>query len=146
MTEPSELARTLREARSRRGLSQVELARLLGLTQTTVSRAERGADIHLSTLIQIARGLGLELLLVPRSLVPAIDQIAVSSREPLDVFDPDTNDVYHEDVADGLEDRLSGTARPARTRRAGARKVDADDSQPAERSGDDQPDQQEQQR
>lgn len=65
----TELAAARREAR----LSQRALGRKIGLAQSHVSKIERGAvDPQLSNLLEIARALGLELMLVPRRLVPAV--------------------------------------------------------------------------
>ena len=71
----SDISRAIRGERRARGVSQAALAAKLGLRQGTISRAEQGADIHLNTLMQIARALDLELLLVPRRLVPAVQAV-----------------------------------------------------------------------
>ena len=68
----SDIAGTLRGARRAAGLSQQELARLGGLPQSQISRAERGEDIRLSTLRDISRGLGLEAVLVPVKSLSAV--------------------------------------------------------------------------
>jgi len=50
------------------------VASIAGATQAALSRIERGlADPSLSTVLEIAHALGLELRLVPRQLVPAVD-------------------------------------------------------------------------
>lgn len=50
------------------GLSQVELAQKLGVTQGTISRAERGnGDIRLGTLLELTRALDLDLVVIKRS-------------------------------------------------------------------------------
>jgi transcriptional regulator with XRE-family HTH domain len=62
----------LREARESQGLSQVELGKRLGVTQSQITRIERGAsDIRLSTLVETAHALGLEPMLIPKPLLPA---------------------------------------------------------------------------
>jgi len=68
----SDIAGTLRDARRAAGLSQQELARLGGFPQSQISRAERGEDVRLSTLRDIARGLGLEAVLVPVKSLSAV--------------------------------------------------------------------------
>jgi HTH-type transcriptional regulator / antitoxin HipB len=68
----AQFGEVLRNARVAKRVSQAELALGLGVTQTTISRAEAGRDMKLGTLVQIARALDLEPLLVPRALVPAI--------------------------------------------------------------------------
>ena len=67
-----QIARQLREAREVRGISQRELSERIGLTQSQISRFEGGrADLRLSSLVELGRGLGLEVMLVPRKSVPA---------------------------------------------------------------------------
>ena len=69
-----ELTAQLAAARQQAGLSQREAARLVGITQAALSRIERGnADPSLSTALETAHALGLELRLVPRQLIPAVD-------------------------------------------------------------------------
>lgn len=59
--------------RHRIGLSQEAAARRAGLTQTYLSKVERAKiDPRLSTLQDIARAQGLELMLVPSEAVPAV--------------------------------------------------------------------------
>ena len=66
----------LKEARKAKGLNQTELGRRVGLPQSHISKIERGQiDIKLSSLIELARALDLELTLVPRKLVPAVKSI-----------------------------------------------------------------------
>ncbi len=83
------LRRTLREARTAASLSQFELGRKVGLTQNDISRIENGKqDPRTFTLLQLSRALGLELMLVPRAMVPAIRSIlrgagAGGERRPL---------------------------------------------------------------
>lgn len=59
-----DVAGWIRRVRVRAGLSQTELARLLGTKQPVVSRWESGRDEpRLSTLSRIARACGLRLVL-----------------------------------------------------------------------------------
>ena len=76
--EFAQFGQVLRNARVAKRMSQAELALELGVTQTTISRAEAGRDLKLGTLVEIARALDLEPLLLPRSLVPAIRTIVGS--------------------------------------------------------------------
>lgn len=63
-------------ARRGAGLNQKALAAKIGADQSYVSKVERGAvDPQASTLIELARALGLELMLVPRQLVPAVQAL-----------------------------------------------------------------------
>ncbi|MGE0152100.1 MAG: helix-turn-helix domain-containing protein [Reyranellaceae bacterium] len=71
------IAKALREARLRKGLSQRALGERAGVPQGHISRIEAGAvDLRLSSLIELARTLDLELALVPRAAVPAVQSIA----------------------------------------------------------------------
>ncbi|MBB4212849.1 helix-turn-helix protein [Rhodothalassium salexigens DSM 2132] len=66
----------LKAAREARGLSQRALAERVGLPQSHISKIERGGvDIQLSSLTELARALELELKLVPRKAVPAVESI-----------------------------------------------------------------------
>ncbi len=66
----------LKKAREAKGLSQRELGSRTGVPQSHISKIENGGtDIRLSSLIEIARALDLDLKLVPRKAVPAVDSI-----------------------------------------------------------------------
>lgn len=70
------IADRLKQAREEKGLSQRALADLTGLPQSHISKIESGGvDIRLSSLIEIARALELELELVPRPALPAVQAI-----------------------------------------------------------------------
>ena len=70
----------LKVAREEKGLSQRELSARAGVPQAHISKIENAAvDLKLSSLVELARVLGLELMLVPRSLVPAVQTIAASA-------------------------------------------------------------------
>ena len=51
----------IRELRERRGLSQKEVADLMGVTQPVYSRLEARGDSLISTLDRLAAALGVEL-------------------------------------------------------------------------------------
>lgn len=76
MLMPSELQPVIAElaaARREAKLSQSGLGRKVGLAQSHLSKIERGTvDPQLSNVIEIARALGLELVLVPQRLLPAV--------------------------------------------------------------------------
>ena len=62
------------------GLSQRELSSKSGVSQAQISKFENGAvDLRLSSLVALFRTLGLELELVPRKSVPAVQSIARST-------------------------------------------------------------------
>ena len=55
---------TLRELRRARKLTQVRMAKVLGITQDSVSRLERRSDLLLSTLRKTVKAMGGNLSLV----------------------------------------------------------------------------------
>lgn len=66
----------LKAARERKGLTQRALAKQAGVPQGHISRIENGTvDLRLSSLIALARVLDLELALVPRKALPAVQSI-----------------------------------------------------------------------
>lgn len=73
-----EIAATLKEARTKKGFSQRLLGKKVGLPQSHISKIEQGkVDLQTSSLIQLARVLDLELVLVSRthlSLVEALNR------------------------------------------------------------------------
>lgn len=74
---------TLRQARLDKGLTQAQLAELLQIGQSYLSQVERGKhDIKASTLIEWARVLELELMLVPRQQAPAVSYLIRSDKSP----------------------------------------------------------------
>lgn len=76
MPRPNHIATLLRDAREMKGISQRELSALSGVRQSQISRIEQGAvDLRLSSLVELARALDLELTLVPRRAVPAVQSI-----------------------------------------------------------------------
>jgi transcriptional regulator with XRE-family HTH domain len=79
-------AQSLRQARLHKGWSQRDLAGKAGIPQAHISRIESGAvDLKLSTLVELARLLDLELFLAPRPSIPAVEAVireAAASRWP----------------------------------------------------------------
>ncbi|WP_303672901.1 helix-turn-helix domain-containing protein [Vampirovibrio chlorellavorus] len=72
----NELIQILSRARKRIGLSQAALGQKLGMPQSHISKIEKGeVDLRLSSLIDMARLLGLDLLIVPRELTPVIQSL-----------------------------------------------------------------------
>ena len=83
----------LKSARVAKGLSQQALGRRTGVPQSHVSKIENGgADIRLSSLVELARALDLDLRLIPRKAVPAVDGI-VRSTAPTVVATPAARDL-----------------------------------------------------
>src|ERR1035437_7471923 len=80
---PDALRRNLVEARKTRGWSQAELGRRVGLPQVHISGIETGKVMpRYNTLLDLVRVLGYDLLLVPRSLVPAVQSLIRDCRQP----------------------------------------------------------------
>ena len=74
------IARTLKAAREARGLSQRELSAKSSVPQGHISKIENGAvDLRVSSLVALARVLNLDLILVPRKAVSAVQSIVRSS-------------------------------------------------------------------
>lgn len=69
----------LANARKAKALTQTELGSRLGLPQSYISRLESGRlDIRLSTAIEIARYLGLEIMMIPSSLTPLVNSLLLN--------------------------------------------------------------------
>lgn len=63
----------LQRARKAKKLSQNEMGQLLHLPQSHISNIEKGkTDLQLSNLENIAHLLGLEVMLVPKAMVPYV--------------------------------------------------------------------------
>ena len=88
---PDDLRRELIEERHRRGWSQAELGQRLGLPQMHISAIETGKIVpRFDTLLDLVRVLDRDLLLVPRTLVPAVQALIRDQRRP--DRDSDTGD------------------------------------------------------
>ena len=71
-----QILKNLKRARKAKGLSQRELSAKSGVPQSHISKIENGAvDLRVSSLVALARTLDLELELVPRKTVPAVQSI-----------------------------------------------------------------------
>jgi transcriptional regulator with XRE-family HTH domain len=74
-----DIIKTLKQAREAKGLSQRALSERTHVPQSHISKIESsGTDIRLSSLIELARALDLELKLVPRKAVPAVETVVRS--------------------------------------------------------------------
>jgi transcriptional regulator with XRE-family HTH domain len=86
---PVDLREKLKEARINRGWGQRDLGDKIGLPQPHISAIESGAVVpRFDTLLDIIRVLELDLLLVPRSLVPAVQSLIRAQKEPESVEKP----------------------------------------------------------
>jgi transcriptional regulator with XRE-family HTH domain len=70
------LGAAIKKARQAAALSQRELSAKSGVPQAQISKFENGAvDLRVSSLVSIARALGLEMELVPQKALPAVHAI-----------------------------------------------------------------------
>lgn len=77
--EVEALAATLKSERERKGLSQRDLSTRSGVPQSHISKIETaGVDLRISSLAALANALDLEIALVPRKAVPAVQSISRS--------------------------------------------------------------------
>lgn len=93
MYSTEDIARSIRQAREAKGLTQRALSEKTGLAQNHISRIETGStDLQLSTLLELARALDMEMMLVPRNAVPAaqglIRNLEARGRASLDLDKP----------------------------------------------------------
>jgi transcriptional regulator with XRE-family HTH domain len=73
---PADMRSELKDARRKRGWSQVELGQRSGLPQMHISGIESGKIVpRFDTLLDLVRVLDYDLLMVPRSLVPAVQAL-----------------------------------------------------------------------
>src|SRR5215475_7225450 len=80
---PADLREQIKEARMKRGWGQRELGSVIGLPQPHISAIESGVIVpRFDTLLDMVRVLDLDLLLVPRSLVPAVQSLIRAHNEP----------------------------------------------------------------
>jgi transcriptional regulator with XRE-family HTH domain len=80
---PEDVRRDLAAARQNRGWSQAEIGRRVGLPQVHISGIETGKVVpRFNTLLDLVRVLDYDLLLVPRSLVPAVQGMIRDQRLP----------------------------------------------------------------
>jgi transcriptional regulator with XRE-family HTH domain len=68
-----EIGRLLKQARLAASLTQEQIAEMAGISRPRYRDIETGtAAARATTLINIARALGLEMMLIPQSMIPAI--------------------------------------------------------------------------
>jgi transcriptional regulator with XRE-family HTH domain len=71
-----QMAMDLKTARIAKGLSQRALSKRAGVPQSHISKIENGGvDLRVSSLVEIARALDLEVTLVPRKNISAVRSI-----------------------------------------------------------------------
>ena len=75
-----QITQTLKRARETRAFSQRTLSAKAGVPQSHISKIENGAvDLRVSSLTELAHVLGLEVMLVPRKSVSAVQAIVRST-------------------------------------------------------------------
>jgi transcriptional regulator with XRE-family HTH domain len=75
-----EIAAAIKAARQKKGLSQRALGTKVGIPQSHISKIEQGlVDLQTNSLIQIARVLDLELVLVSRNYLSAVKALQKAS-------------------------------------------------------------------
>jgi len=80
MQKQQTLYSSLLKARLAKNLTQTQLGERLGLPQSYISQVEQGRhDIKSSTLIEWARALDLEVMLIPRQQLSAVSYLIRSS-------------------------------------------------------------------
>lgn len=65
----------LRQFREAKGLTQSDMGARIGQPQSAVSRIERGGDLRVSTLLEMARALEMEPVMVPKHLIPSVQAL-----------------------------------------------------------------------
>ena len=76
-----EITDSLKVARKALGYSQLDLSSRTSLPQSQISKIENGGvDIRISTLVQLAESLDLDVMLVPRKASPSDQPIARNSK------------------------------------------------------------------
>lgn len=79
-----QIAASIRAARQAKALTQKELGQRVGLPQSHISKIEKGAvDLQFSSLVEIARALDLEVKLIPRKALPAVEGVMRASGTPV---------------------------------------------------------------
>jgi HTH-type transcriptional regulator/antitoxin HipB len=102
------MRQALKDSRHRRGWSQAELGQRLGLPQMHISGIETGKIVpRFDTLLELVRVPGYDLLLVPRDLVPLVqnltrDRGGDAAEEDLPLYKPDEPDEQSSSTAAAL--------------------------------------------
>jgi transcriptional regulator with XRE-family HTH domain len=95
---PEDMRLALKEAREKRGWTQRDLARRLGLTQAHISGIESGKIVpRYDTLLELVRILDRDLLMVPRALVPVVQSLIRDHLQP-DQKEDEERSLYADDA------------------------------------------------
>ena len=88
-----ELGRLFHNGRQRAKLTQDQVASRAGLSRVSYRAIETGAAApRASTLVNIARALGMEMMLIPKEMVPAVQAMLHSGDEDRPAFTADPED------------------------------------------------------
>jgi len=89
----TELGLLFRQGRQRARLTQDQVASRAGLSRPSYRAIETGAAAaRASTLVNIARALGMEMMLIPKQLVPAVQAMLHAGDEDQPAFTADPED------------------------------------------------------
>jgi len=103
---PEALREELKQARLKRGWSQLELGRRVGLPQVHISAIETGKTVpRFDTLLDLVRVLDRDLVLVPRALVPAVQALIRDYRREAGGAPDEERPLYAGDVAEERDER-----------------------------------------
>jgi transcriptional regulator with XRE-family HTH domain len=95
-----DLIQQIRDRRTEAGISQRALSARAGLTQGHISQIETGLlEPGLSSFIDMARALDLEVVLVPRKFLPAVQGILRQTQA--ESLSPETGDAAFREIARG---------------------------------------------
>lgn len=89
-----EIGDLLRAGRKGLGLTQEQVAEMAGISRPRYREIETGSSAaRATTLVNIARALGLELMFIPQSMVPAVNALLQphDSDEDLPAFVPSSD-------------------------------------------------------
>ena len=101
---PTDFREQIKKARQKRGWGQRKLAAKVGLPQPHISGIESGEIVpRFDTLLDLVRVLDLDILLVPRALVPAVQSLVRAQREPESIEKP----LYAADEEEPIPDTKS---------------------------------------
>lgn len=82
-----EMGNLLKAARKELRLTQEQVAAMAGISRPRYREIEAGSTAaRMTTLINIARALGLELRLIPQAMVPAVDALLQPHDDDLPAF------------------------------------------------------------
>ena len=83
----------LRQSREVKDLTQSEMGARIGQPQSAVSRIERGGDLRVSTLLEMARVLEMEPVLIPKRLIAAVQALLVHASGQRDTETSDADSI-----------------------------------------------------